>query len=170
LDETLPDGTDLGHDWALQDPNDWIEVLKITIPKVIEEANASPEEIIGIGVDFTSCTVLPVDDQGQPMCNNPEFKNRPHAWPKLWKHHAAQPEADKITQAITDCGDPILERYGGKMSSEWIVPKIWQVLDEDEDIYDATARFIEGGDWLVVQLCGSEARSSCMAGYKGMWG
>ena len=169
LDEQLPDGTKLGHDWALQDPNDWIAVLKITVPAVMKEAGASPEDIIGIGVDFTSCTVLPVDDKGQPLCNRPDLKSRPHAWPKLWKHHAAQPEADKITKAILERGEKILERYGGKMSSEWIVPKIWQVLDEDKEIYDKTTRFIEGGDWLVEQLCGCEARSSCMAGYKGMW-
>ena len=169
LDEQLPDGTKLGHDWALQDPNDWISVLKETVPSVMKQANAAPDDIVGIGVDFTSCTVLPVDEKGQPLCNHPDLKNRPHAWPKLWKHHAAQPEADKITKAILERGEKILERYGGKMSSEWIFPKIWQVLDEDKAVFDQTARFIEGGDWLVEQLCGIEARSSCMAGYKGMW-
>jgi len=169
MDECLPDGTKLGPDWALQDPDDWIEVLKVTVPEVIKQAGISPEDVIGIGVDFTSCTVLPVDTTGEPLCKNSSLRNRPHAWAKLWKHHAAQPEADKMTNAILESGDPILERYGGKMSSEWIVPKIWQVLDEDEEIYDAAARFIEGGDWIVESLCGKEARSSCMAGYKGMW-
>lgn len=169
IDEALPGGTKLGHDWALQDPNDWITILKTTVPAVLEKAGASPEQIIGIGVDFTSCTVLPVKQDGTPLCNLEPFKSRPHAWPKLWKHHAAAPEAEKITKTILERGDPILERYGGKMSSEWIFPKIWQVLDEDEEIFDATDRFIEGGDWVVEQLCGQEARSSCMAGYKGMW-
>ncbi len=169
LDERLPDGTKLDHDWALQDPKDWIAVLQTTIPAVLREAGATPDQIIGIGVDFTSCTVLPVDKQGIPLCNLPQFKNRPHAWVKLWKHHAAQPEADQITQTVHERGDTILERYGGKMSSEWIVPKIWQVLDEDEEIFDAADRFIEGGDWIVEQLCGKETRSSCQAGYKGMW-
>ncbi|NPU96802.1 MAG: ribulokinase [Candidatus Omnitrophica bacterium] len=169
LDTALPDGTPLEHDWALQDPNDWIEILTVTVPQVMRAAGAAPEQVIGIGVDFTSCTVLPVKQDGTPLCNLPQFKSRPHAWPKLWKHHAAQPEADRITQAIRQRGETILERYGGKMSSEWIFPKIWQVLDEDEEIYDAADRFIEGGDWIVEQLCGQEARSSCMAGYKGMW-
>ncbi len=167
LDETLPGGTRLEPDWALQDPGDWIETLKVTIPAVIQEAGISGEEIIGMGVDFTSCTVLPVDESGTPLCKT--YPNRPHAWPKLWKHHAAQPEADQITQKIQEMGDPILERYGGKMSSEWIFPKIYQVFNEDEEMYDQAARFIEGGDWVVEQLCGKEARSSCMAGYKGMW-
>lgn len=169
LDETLPDGTKLEHDWALQDPNDWIAVLKVTIPAVLKEAGVLADQIIGIGVDFTSCTVLPVDKNGTPLCNLPQFNNRPHAWVKLWKHHAAQPEADQITKTVHERGDTILERYGGKMSSEWIVPKIWQVLDEDPEIFDAAARFIEGGDWIVEQLCGKETRSSCQAGYKGMW-
>ncbi len=169
MDETLPDGTPLEHDWALQDPNDWIDVLKTTIPAVCKSAGVTPDRIVGIGVDFTSCTILPVDQNGAPLCNLPSFKNRPHAWAKLWKHHAAQPEADKITKAVHERGETILERYGGKMSSEWIFPKIWQVLDEDEEIFDAAVRFIEGGDWIVEQLCGREARSSCMAGYKGMW-
>ncbi len=169
IDEALPDGTPLEHDWALQDPNDWIAILRKTVPAVLQEAGISPEQVIGIGVDFTSCTVLPVKQDGTPLCNLDSFKNRPHAWPKLWKHHAAAPEADQITQTILQHGDTILERYGGKMSSEWIFPKIWQVLDEDEAIFDAADRFIEGGDWIVEQLCGRETRSSCMAGYKGMW-
>lgn len=169
LDETLPSGIPLGPDWALQDPRDWIETLRVTVPHVLNEAKISPDQVIGIGVDFTSCTVLPVDASGTPLCELPQYAQHPHAWPKLWKHHAAQPEADRITHAIREVGDPILERYGGKMSSEWIFPKIWQVLDEDEEIYDAAARFIEAGDWIVEKLCGREARSSCMAGYKGMW-
>ena len=114
LDETLPDGTRLEPDWALQDPNDWLAVLYSTIPDVLSQAGASPHDIIGIGVDFTSCTVLPVDVQGQPLCNQPHLQSRPHAWPKLWKHHAAQPEADRITEAILAQGDPLLERYGGE--------------------------------------------------------
>lgn len=169
LTATLPDGTGLGPEWALQDPCDWLEILKVAIPMAMMEADAKPDQIIGIGVDFTSCTVLPVDANGQPLCLSPKFAERPHAWPKLWKHHAAQPQADKITAAIQESGSPILERYGGKMSSEWIFPKILQVLEEDSEAYDATARFIEGGDWIVEQLCGQEARSACMAGYKGMW-
>ncbi len=167
MDQTLPDGTKLGPDWALQDPNDWLETIKQTIPEVLKETGVNPDQVVGIGVDFTSCTVLPVDEKGEPLCYS--YPNRPHAWPKLWKHHAAQPEADQLTKAIHEAGDPILERYGGKMSSEWIFPKIMQVLDEDEEMYDAASRFIEGGDWVVEQLCGKEARSSCMAGYKGMW-
>lgn len=169
MDEQLPDQTPLEADWALQHPGDWLEVLKVTIPVVLMEADAKAEQVIGLGVSFTSCTMLPVTQEGEPLCNLAPYQNRPHAWPKLWKHHAAQPEADQITQQIEESGDPLLERYGGKMSSEWLFPKILQALHEDEAVYDAAARFLEGGDWIVQQLCGHEARSSCMAGYKGMW-
>ena len=104
LDEQLPDGTPLGPDWALQDPADWLVTLRETVPEVLKEAHVSAEEVIGIGVDFTSCTVLPVDEQGEPLCMNATLRNRPHAWPKLWKHHAAQPEADALTRAIRESG------------------------------------------------------------------
>jgi len=170
LDEYLPDGeTKLDPDTALQNPSDWLEVLKRTIPDVLKQAGAIPEQVIGIGVDFTSCTILPVDRDGTPLCFHDEWKSRPHAWVKLWKHHGAQPEADKINELAQKRGERFLARYGGKISSEWAIPKMWQVLDEDPAVFAATDRFIEGGDWVVYMLCGKEARSSCMAGYKGMW-
>ncbi len=170
LDEYLPDGqTKLPPDTALQNPADWLEVLKQTIPEVLEQAGATPAQVIGIGVDFTACTILPVDTDGTPLCFHDEWKSRPHAWVKLWKHHGAQPEADRINELAQKRGESFLARYGGKISSEWAIPKMWQVLDEDPMAFAATDRFIEGGDWIVYKLCGKEARSSCMAGYKGMW-
>ena len=164
LDEFLPDGqTKLDHDTALQNPADWLETLKQTVPAVLEQVGAKPEQVIGIGVDFTSCTVLPVDREGMPLCLHEEWQSRPHAWAKLWKHHAAQPEADKINEVAVRRGEGFLSRYGGKISSEWAIPKMWQVLDEDPLIFGVVDRFIEGGDWIVFKLCGREARSSCMA-------
>ncbi|HPO07105.1 MAG TPA: ribulokinase, partial [bacterium] len=170
LDEYLPDGkTKLDPDFALQDPADWLEVLGKTVPDVLKQADAKPEQVVGIGVDFTSCTVLPVDAAGEPLSFQEKWRSRPNAWCKLWKHHAAQPEADKINELARKRGESFLARYGGKISSEWAIPKMWQVLDEDEEVFRAADRFIEGGDWIVFKLCGKEARSSCMAGYKGMW-
>jgi L-ribulokinase len=170
LDEYLPDGrTKLDHDTALQNPADWLDALRRTVPAVLEQAGATPQQVIGIGVDFTSCTVLPVDRDGTPLCFHGRWRSRPHAWAKLWKHHASQPEADKINEAAARRGERFLARYGGKISSEWAIPKMWQVLDEDPEVFAAADRFIEGGDWIVFKLCGREARSSCMAGYKGMW-
>ncbi len=169
MDKTLPDGTPLGPDWALQDPQDYIDVLSHTIPEILKISGVSREDIIGIGTDFTACSVLPVKADGTPLCFLPEYKNRPHAYVKLWKHHAAQDKANRLNEIATKRGEPWLQNYGGKISSEWAIPKIWQILDEDPEIYGAMDRFIELADWIVWQLCGKETRNSCTAGYKEMW-
>ena len=98
IDKRLPGtGERLPVDWALQHPADYIEVVQKGILEVLQCANIPPGEVIGLGVDFTSCTVLPVTEDGTPLCTLPEWQSRPHAWPKLWKHHSAQPIADRMT-------------------------------------------------------------------------
>ncbi len=169
MDEMLPDGTKLGADWALQHPTDYINALSYTIPKVIEESGVSAGDIIGVGIDFTTCTVLPVKADGTPLCFLPEYSTHPHAYVKLWKHHAAHKQASKITEIAEARGEAWLSRYGGKVSAQWAIPKLWQILEEDPDIYDAMDYFIEAGDWIVWQLTGVQTRNSCMAGYKAMW-
>lgn len=170
IDEFLP-GTDieLEDDWALQNPDDYMDVFVTAVPKVVKESGIDPEDIIGIGIDFTACTMLPIKKDGTPLCKMEEFKNNPHAWVKLWKHHAAQPEANKLNEIARKRGEDFLVRYGGKISSEWLIPKIWQILDEDPEIYEAADRFLEAADWVTMQLTGVEARNSCTAGYKGIW-
>jgi len=98
-----------------------------------------------------------------------EFSGNPHAWVKLWKHHAAQPEADRINEAARQRGEDFLARYGGKVSSEWFFPKALQILDEAPEVYEKADRLIEAGDWIVLQLCGEEKRNACVAGYKAIW-
>lgn len=170
ISDYLPDGvTRLGSDWALQHPGDWIEVFEDTIPKVLKESGVSPEDVIGVGVDFTACTALPTDGMGVPLCFKEEFKSNPHSWPKLWKHHAAQDEANRINDIAIERGERFVNRYGGKQSSEWEVAKIWQVLNEAPEIYEAADRWIEGTDWVTWQLTGFEKRQICTAGYKGIW-
>ena len=171
IDEFLP-GTNirLEPDWALQDPNDYLEVFKNAIPAVLKESGVSPEDVIGIGVDFTACTMLPTKMDGTPLCFLPEWRDNPHAWVKLWKHHAAQPEANKLNEIAYSSGyGHILDRYGGKISSEWFFPKAWQILDEAPEVYAAADRMLEAADWVVWQLTGVETRNSCTAGYKAMW-
>lgn len=170
IDRALP-GTSvkLDPDFALQDPGDYLEVLKRTIPAVLRQARVKATDVIGIGTDFTACTMMPVDENGTPLCMIPRWRKRPHAWIKLWKHHAAQPEADKLNAIATERGEPWLKLYGGKISSEWMIPKIMQALDEDPEIYAEAARFIEAADWIVLQLAGLERRNSCTAGYKAIW-
>jgi len=170
MDEKLPGVSQrLPHDWALQHPADYLEVLGEVVPAVLRQAKARPAQVIGIGSDFTSCTVLPIDQDGTPLCLLKKYAKRPHAWVKLWKHHAAQPEADRINAVARKRKEAWLPRYGGIISSEWLFSKLLQILDEDTEIYHAMDRFIEASDWLVMQLTGNERRNSCCAGYKALW-
>ncbi|MGG4092618.1 ribulokinase [Paenibacillus lautus] len=170
IDEFLPvSGKKLEHDWALQHPGDYLEVLKVSVPAVIQQSGIDPADVIGIGIDFTACTMLPVDELGEPLCFQPELADQPHSWVKLWKHHAAQPEADKINAIAAERGEAFLPRYGGKISSEWMIAKVWQILDEAPAIYERTDRFLEATDWVVSQMTGQIVRNSCTAGYKAIW-
>jgi L-ribulokinase len=169
MEKELPDGTLLGVDWALQHPQDYLDVFAKTIPDVIKRAGVNPDSVIGIGIDFTACTVLPVLSDGTPLCFLDKFKGNPHSFVKLWKHHAAQAEANQLNSIAGDRGENFLARYGGKISSEWLIPKIWQVFDEAPDVYRSADKFIEAADWVIWQLTGVETRNSCTAGYKGLW-
>jgi L-ribulokinase len=170
IDRELPStGERLPGDWALQDPDDWVKVLEDGIPAAVADAGVAPDEVAGLGIDFTSCTVLPVTRDGTPLCTLDEWRERRHAWPKLWKHHAAQPVADRLNEVALERNEPFLERYGGRISSEWYFPKLIEVWCEDREVYDACAAFIEATDWIVWHLTGQEVRQSATAGYKAMW-
>jgi L-ribulokinase len=169
LDRELPDGTGLPPDWALQVPSDYVDVLRHAVPAALAAAGVSPERVIGIGTDFTACTVLPVLADGTPLCELPEYASRPHAYVKLWRHHAAQAQADRITALAAERKETWLPRYGGKISSEWEFAKALQVLEEDPDIYRRTERWVEAADWIVWRLCGTYVRNACTAGYKGQF-
>jgi L-ribulokinase len=172
IDERLPaphEGVALEPDWALQDPEDYVRTLQEAVPALLAETGVDPAEVIGIGIDFTACTMLPALADGTPLCLREELRARPHAWVKLWKHHAAQPEADRINGIAAERGEAWLPRYGGKISSEWFFAKALQILDEDPEIYAVADRLIEAADWIVWQLTGTETRNTCTAGYKAMW-
>ncbi len=170
MDECLAaTGEPLPPDWALQDPQDYLEVLRVAVPAAVTAAGIDPASVIGIGTDFTACTVLPVLADGTPLCQLPGFAGRPHAYPKLWKHHAAQPQADRINELAQETGQDWLGRYGGKISSEWEFAKGLQLLEEDPVLYRRAQRWIEAADWIVWQLAGTETRNACTAGYKGIF-
>lgn len=170
MDEYLPDGiTKLEPDWALEHPRDYLEVLETTIPAVLKESGVCAGDVIGIAIDFTACTMLPIDKKGDPLCFDEKYKNNPHSYVKLWKHHAAQDEANKLNEIAEKRNEAFLKLYGGRISSEWLIPKIWQILDEAPEIYTATDKFIEAADWINLQLTGEEKRNSCTAGYKAIW-
>jgi L-ribulokinase len=170
IDRALPGtGERLPSDWALQDPDDWVNVVNEAVPEVVAKAGVAPGDVIGLGIDFTSCTVLPVTAAGVPLCTIERWRDRKHAWPKLWKHHAAQPVADRLNEVALERGDAFLGRYGGRISSEWYFPKLIEVWLEDREVYDECAAFIEATDWIVWHLTGVECRQSATAGYKAMW-
>jgi len=170
MDRTLAaTGAPLPPDWALQDPQDYIDVLRDAVPKAISASGVAPEQVVGIATDFTACTVLPVLADGTPLCRDDRFRDRPHAYVKLWKHHAAQSHAERINSLAAARGEKWLPRYGGRISSEWEFAKGLQLLEEDPEVYAATERFIEAADWIIWQLCGNETRNVCTAGYKGIY-
>jgi L-ribulokinase len=170
IDERLPDGdVELEPDWALQDPEDYLRTFQQAVPRLLAETGVDPADVVGVGIDFTACTMLPTSAEGTPLCVLPELRREPHAWVKLWKHHAAQPEADRVNEVAAERGESWLERYGGKISSEWFFPKALQILDEAPEVYARADRLLEAADWVVWQLTGRESRNSCTAGYKAIW-
>ena len=170
IDETLPSsGERLPDDYALQDPDDWVKVIEEGLPEVLAKADVPAEEVVGLGIDFTSCTVLPVTQDGVPLCTLEQWRTRRQAWPKLWKHHAAQPIADRLNDVALERGEEFLERYGGRISSEWYFPKLIELWREDREVYDASAKFLEAADWIIWWLTGHECRQTATAGFKAMW-
>jgi L-ribulokinase len=170
MDEVLAaSGEALPPDWALQVPDDYRDVLRRAVPAALAASDARPEDVIGIGVDFTACTVMPTLRDGTPLCEVSGLEREPHAYPKLWKHHAAQGHADRITSLAHARGERWIGRYGGRISSEWEFAKALQVLEEAPDIYARTERWIEAADWITWQLTGVETRNACTAGYKGIY-
>ncbi len=160
-------GAALPPDWALQNPDDYVDVIKHAVPAAIANAGIEASEVIGITTDFTACTMVPVLEDGTPLSNLPEYVGRPHAYVKLWKHHAAQPQADRINELARERGESWLPRYGGQISSEWELAKGLQLLEEDPEIYNRMYKFVEAADWIIWQLCGTYVRNACTAGYKG---
>ena len=170
ITDTLPNSdVHLEPDWALQHPMDYLNAIKRTIPKLMRESQVDPEQVIGIGVDFAGSTVLPTTSDGTPLALLEEFNNEPNAWPKIWKHHAAQDQADRLTQLAADRFETFLDRYGGKINPEWFFPKVWETYENASSVYNNADRFIEASDWVVWQLTGVESRNLCAAGFKALW-
>ncbi|MCL5671266.1 MAG: ribulokinase [Acidobacteria bacterium] len=169
IDARLPGGVKLERDWALQNPRDYLRVVEKGVPKALKAAGVEAKQVIGLGTDFTASSPLPVKKDGTPLCFLPELQKQPHAWVKLWKHHAAQPEADRINEIGRERKEEFVRIYGGKYSSEWFFSKLLQIVNEAPKIYGEMDRFIEAADWIVWQLTGEEKRNTCTAGYKAMW-
>ena len=169
LEDTLPDGRRLPPDWALQVPDDYRDALRTAVPEAVAAAGIDPARVVGIATDFTACTMVPTSADGTPLCELPDHVADPHAYVKLWKHHAAQPQADRINELARKRGEAWLPRYGGLISSEWEFAKGLQLLEEAPETYAEMAHFVEAADWIVWQLCGTLSRNACTAGYKGIY-
>ena len=145
----------------MQVPDDYLDVLRNAVPKALAASGVNAADVIGIGTDFTACTVLPTLADGTPLCDLDELRDRPHAYVKLWRHHAAQPQAERINALAHERGEPWIGRYGGKLSSEWELAKGLQLLDEDPEIYQRMAHWVEAADWIIWRLCGTYVRNIC---------
>lgn len=182
ISDRLPGATTpLPPDYALQEPGQWLSAAAQATRQLTALLSERTRQVVGIGVAFTSCTMLPCRADGTPLCQA-GLTDRPLAWPKLWKHHGAKAETDCINAVARQRKEPWLDRYGGAIGLEWFFPKILETYQADRTVYDATEVWLEGGDWLVWQLTGAApattpapgpaalpVRSTCQAGYKAMW-
>ncbi len=169
IDETLPTGRRLPADFALQHPQDYLDVLAKVIPAVVAESGVAPADIIALGVDFTSSTLVPTLADGTPLCFLDEYRDEPHAYVKLWKHHAAQPYADRLNALARERGEAWLHRYGGKIDAEWMFPKIMEIADRAPEVYARMAHICEGGDWISWQLSGRCTHNYTATGCKAIY-
>ena len=162
-------GQTLPESYALQHPQDYLDALNRTINGVIEISKIKKEQVVGLGIDFTASTVVAVDENLTPLCLKKEFINSPHAYAKLWKHHGAEKQAEKINKVAIESGEKWLLRYGGKVSSEWYFPKVLETFEKDKNVYNNADNFLEAGDWLTSLITGRVARNACMVGFKAFW-
>jgi L-ribulokinase len=164
---------------ARQNPADYIKGIEVTIKgaiKTAKEQNSSfnPQNIIGIGVDTTGSSPMPVNEDGTPLCFIPEFKDNPAAMVWLWKDHTSFNEAQKITEQAAELRPEYLAKIGGIYSSEWFWSKIWHCQKVAPDVFEAAHSFIEICDWIPASLIGKTKPDQvkcgvCAAGHKAMY-
>ncbi|MEX2309089.1 MAG: ribulokinase [Pirellulales bacterium] len=159
--------------YALQHPQDWLDSSAKAVRAALRQAKLEPHEVVGIGVSFTSCTMLPTLRDGTPLCQLKRFAKEPLAWPKLWKHHGAKDQTDRINRVAKQRKESFLNHYGGIIGLEWFFPKVLETLEDAPSVFAAAEVWLEAGDWMVWQLVRADAdqlpRSTCQAGYKAMW-
>ena len=167
------------HNLARQNPADYLKGIEVTVKAAITEAKNAvkgfePDQIIGIGIDTTGSTPMPVDKNGTPLSMLDEFKDNPNAHAWLWKDHTGHAEAAEITALAAKEHPEYLARCGGTYSSEWFFSKILHCLRVDPKVFDAAYTWVEHADWLPAILTGIQApdklkRCRCAAGHKAMF-
>ena len=163
---------------ARQNPADYIEGLRVSVRDALKAADAEPgfsrDRVIGIGVDTTGSTPLPVDAQARPLAIDPRWSGNlaAHAW--LWKDHTSAAEAAAITETAKVHAPELLAPIGGTYSSEWWWSKIWRCLKVAPEVFDAAASWVELADFVPAVLSGVDdstkiVRCICAAGHKAMY-
>lgn len=166
------------HNLARQNPADYVKGIEVTVKAAIAEAKKNVEgfdasKIIGIGIDTTGSTPIPVDKDGTPLSMLDEFKDNPNACAWLWKDHTGHAEAAEITELAENEHPEYLARCGGTYSSEWFFSKILHCLRTDPAVFDAAYSWVECCDYIPAVLTGTEKPgqikpSRCAAGHKAM--
>ena len=168
IEKTLM-GNPLPANFALQDTRDYMEVLEKGIPAALLDAGVHGDAIVGLGVDFTSSTMVVTDEHLVPLSWKEEHKDNPHAYVKLWKHHGAEEEADAIRAIGNSSDQDWLSHYGYNVTSEWMIPKILELKNKAPELLSEVAHIMEAGDWVVSTLIKENVRSNCSRGYKSFW-
>ena len=175
------DGVWLSRDpnLARQHPADYIAGAELTIKKALAMAKRqvrgfSPEQIIGLGVDTTGSTPVPVDRQGRPLALDRRFARNLAAMAWLWKDHTGVAEAAEITELARQMRPEYLAKCGGTYSSEWFFSKILHCLRTNPEVFDAAHLWVECADLIPALLTGTEAPEKltvgiCAAGHKAMF-
>lgn len=170
IDQMLPeDNHPLPADFALQNPQDYEYALESILKDVWRKGGIRAEQVVGIGVDFTACAMLPLDRNLKPLCYNPRFRKNPHSWVKIWKHKAARRDAHTFNRVAQERNESFLRNYGNFADAQMFFPKILETLNQAPNVYRATYRFVEAGDWVVYLLTGVLRKSIAMASYKAFW-
>jgi len=164
---------------ARQSPRDYVDCFILAVRNAVDEARKvdqsfSPDFVVGLGVDSTGSTPLPVDKEGVPLAFQEKFANAPAANAWLWKDHTAIEEAEALTRRVYETGAGYLEKCGGTYSSEWYWAKIWHCLRENPEVFDAAYSWVELADFIPAYATGNMkpetlARGVCAAGHKAMW-
>ena len=167
MDTILPDGTKLQPGWVLQHPADYIDALTVILRSISSKVNV--EQIIGIGLDCTATTALPVTGEGVPLCFLKEFCSDPYAYLMMWKHHAASVYAERMTLLAQKRNESFLALHGNTVNAERLLPRLLQIYEEAPQVYQSAEYFVEALDWLTWQMTGTLIRSSCALGYKAFY-
>jgi len=166
MEKTLPGGDrPLPEGYALHHPQDYLDALPALLKGILEKSGVDARDITGIGVDTTATTIIPLDDQDMPLCFREEFRNNPHAWIKLWKHHTTQPQADRLNALAQEQKKGFLQRCGGKVSAEWYWPKVMEIAKEAPEVYENAHSIVELADWIAFLLTHEKKRCQFIAAF-----